>query len=142
MLMRNTKATVESIPPDQVLRVSRIVPKGSKSIAVDVTWIVNGEGRSQRIPIVWASVHFGGLRPWLVCPVSPEGVECGRRCGRLFLVGGKLGCRKCHQLTYRSSQVAHRWERWLIRMEMAGGFSVISDEMLLRGFKLMFESRE
>jgi hypothetical protein len=47
--------------------------------------------------------HFGGVRWWFSCP------QCGKRCKKLYLPPGQweIGCRLCHNLTYRSAQTAH-----------------------------------
>jgi hypothetical protein len=57
--------------------------------------------------------QFGGQRRWLVCPLVVAGVPCHRRAAKLYLPssGRYFGCRKCHDLTYRSCQEAHREER-------------------------------
>ena len=57
--------------------------------------------------------QFGGERRWFTCPLVADDAACDRRVGKLYLPpGGKyFGCRKCHNLAYRSSQEAHRSER-------------------------------
>ena len=57
--------------------------------------------------------NFGGERWWFICPLIVNGVVCNRRVGKLYLPPGAryFGCRKCHDLTYRSSQEAHQAER-------------------------------
>ena len=62
--------------------------------------------------------QFGGQRWWFVCPSIVRGIPCGRRAGKLYSPPGEkyFGCRKCYDLTYRSSQEAHQAERvfgWL-----------------------------
>lgn len=52
------------------------------------------------VPIQKTPCYFGGARYWFLCPNS----ACGRRVGKLYLATGKLACRKCHNLTYRSSK--------------------------------------
>ena len=48
---------------------------------------------------------FGGRRMWLVCPLSRNGIPCGRRALRLYLADGAVfGCRECLGLTYMSCQ--------------------------------------
>lgn len=49
--------------------------------------------------------HFGGVRWWMRCPRTRNGLPCGRRCAIFFLVGGHFGCKDCHDLTYESQQV-------------------------------------
>jgi hypothetical protein len=66
-----------------------------------------------RIPLQATYPAFGGLRWWFTCPLIVNGVACNRRVGKLFLPPGAqyFGCRHCHNLSYRSSQEAHQWER-------------------------------
>jgi hypothetical protein len=55
---------------------------------------------------------FGGRRWWFVCPIIINDTACDQRVGILYLPPGEkyFGCRKCHNLTYRSCQMAHRTE--------------------------------
>jgi hypothetical protein len=57
-----------------------------------------------KIPLVTEPCHFGGVRYWFICPLSRNGVPCGRRAGTLFLSPGSkyFGCRHCHDLSYES----------------------------------------
>jgi hypothetical protein len=48
--------------------------------------------------------HLGGQRWWFLCPLTKNGVACGRRVRKLYRCGKYFGCRHCHDLTYRSSQ--------------------------------------
>jgi hypothetical protein len=68
-----------------------------------------------RIPVrlQTTATQFGGERYWFTCPLIVNGVACGRRSGKLYLPPGAryFGCRKCHQLSYCSSQEAHHAER-------------------------------
>ena len=63
--------------------------------------------------------QFGGPRWWFVCPLIVGGITCNRRVSKLYLPPGAkyFGCRKCHELTYRSSQLAHQDERLVASME-------------------------
>jgi Zn-finger protein len=50
----------------------------------------------------WTPCHFGGQRPWFLCPAH----GCGRRVALLY--GGAIfACRHCHQLTYQSQRESH-----------------------------------
>jgi hypothetical protein len=62
--------------------------------------------------------QFGGRRWWFICPLIVRGIACNRRAGKLYLPPGAkyFGCRKCHNLTYRSCQEAHQSERLLGRL--------------------------
>jgi hypothetical protein len=63
--------------------------------------------------------QFGGTRWWFTCPGIGRGVACHRRVGKLYLPPGAkyFGCRKCHDLTYRSCQKAHWEERLFSRVD-------------------------
>jgi hypothetical protein len=41
-------------------------------------------------------LHFGGCRVWMICP------RCGDRVRVMFAVLGKIGCRRCLRVRYRS----------------------------------------
>lgn len=64
------------------------------------------------------STQFGGRRWWFTCPLVVSGVACNRRAGKLYLPPGAryFGCRRCHDLTYRSCQEAHQAERVFARL--------------------------
>jgi len=57
-----------------------------------------------KIGLTTTQCRFGGVRYWFICPLSRNGVPCGRRVGTLFLSsGGKyFGCRHCCNLSYES----------------------------------------
>lgn len=56
-------------------------------------------GVRYRVRVLWTPNTFGGLVPWVVCPVR----GCGRRV--LILYGGKVfACRHCQQLVYPSQR--------------------------------------
>ena len=76
------------------------------------------------VPIVWTPCHFGGSRPWFVCPGIVNGVPCGRRVGKLYGPGRYFLCRHCYRLAYQS-QREQPHERALrransIRMRLGG----------------------
>ena len=56
------------------------------------------------VRLVTTGCHLGGVRWWFVCPLSLNGVACGRRVRKVYLSGKYFGCRQCHNLAYRSSQ--------------------------------------
>ncbi len=57
-----------------------------------------------RINLTTTSCYFGGVRYWFICPLSVNGVYCGRRTGTLYLASGGnyFGCRHCYNLSYES----------------------------------------
>lgn len=62
-----------------------------------------------KVRLATTTCHFGGVRYWFICPLSRNGVPCGRRVGTLFLSsGGKyFGCRHCYDLSYESRNESH-----------------------------------
>jgi hypothetical protein len=58
----------------------------------------------QRVPISLTACHFGGQRPWFVCPVYCNGRYCGRRAAILYGAGELFACRRCYDLSYASQQ--------------------------------------
>jgi hypothetical protein len=58
------------------------------------------EGRTvvQNLEIEQTPQHFGGIRPWWICP------DCGRRCAIVYGFADRFTCRQCGKLTYTTSQ--------------------------------------
>lgn len=48
------------------------------------------------VRLEWTPCHFGGSRPWFLCPAA----GCGRRVAILYC-GPIFACRHCHRLVYR-----------------------------------------
>ena len=57
-----------------------------------------------KISLTTTPCNFGGVRYWFICPLSINGVHCGRRVGTLHLASGGnyFGCRHCYDLSYAS----------------------------------------
>lgn len=91
-----------------------------------------------RIPVRMQTTptRFGGQRWWFSCPLTVKGVVCNRRVGKLHLppVARYFGCRKCHRLTYRSCQEAHRSERMFGRLAQELGFDTEIGRLLALEF--------
>jgi hypothetical protein len=62
-----------------------------------------------QVPLVSTPCHYGGERWWFMCPLSKNGVPCGRRVGVLYKSGDYFGCRHCYELTYESRNKNHRY---------------------------------
>jgi hypothetical protein len=83
----------------------------------------------QRVPIRLTACHFGGVRPWFVCPAYCNGRYCGRRAAILYCAGELFACRRCHDLSYGSQQQM-ALDRGLeqarkIRMRLGGGADLL-----------------
>ena len=57
-----------------------------------------------KIPLVSTPCNFGGIRWWFICPLTTNGVYCGRRVAKLYCAPGGhyYGCRHCYDLSYDS----------------------------------------
>lgn len=80
---------------------------GTPIVTLQYRW---GDTEEVRIPV---PLQFGRGQWWFTCPLIVNGEACARRVGKLHLPRGAkyFGCRTCHKLTYRSSQMAHHAER-------------------------------
>jgi hypothetical protein len=79
-----------------------------------------------KVRLVTTPCHLGGVRWWFLCPLSKNGVSCGRRVGTFYLPpGGKYyGCRHCYNLSYES-----RNERPQGRIAYMGHFLTLSTRL-------------
>jgi hypothetical protein len=57
-----------------------------------------------KVSLTTTPCHFGGVRYWFICPLSKNGVYCGRRAGKVYCPPGAnyYGCRHCYNLSYES----------------------------------------
>lgn len=77
------------------------------------------------VRLSWSPCHYGGSRPWFVCPTR----ECGRRVRKLYAAGTSLHCRTCLGLAYRTQRMNQedrlrhraRKRRWAIGNQDPGG---------------------
>ncbi len=82
-------------------------------------YLVNKEPVACTVRLVTTRPTYGGLRWWLVCPVT------GRRAAKLHLPsGGRLfACRQAYGLTYRSCQECGQFRRLFASMGAELGMS-------------------
>jgi len=57
-----------------------------------------------KVQLTTTPCNFGGVRYWFICPLSKNGVYCGRRVSKLYCApgGNYYGCRHCYNLSYES----------------------------------------
>lgn len=81
------------------------------------------EDVEELIPVAETDCHFGGVRPWFLCPAVRNGRYCGRRVGKLFLGQKYFVCRHCLGLNYasQSEEPMHRHNRRANKIRMALG---------------------
>jgi hypothetical protein len=63
---------------------------------VELRYSVGGDPRRQSIIIERTRCHFGGARPWFICPVR------GERVAVLYMRAGRFACRHCQRIAYAS----------------------------------------
>jgi hypothetical protein len=88
--------------PSRVILVYRARQSGGEWMDVE-----------EPIQITHTGCHYGGCRPWFVCPEP----ACGRRTAILILAGRYFLCRRCYALTY-SSRREGRADRALRRAQI------------------------
>lgn len=68
-----------------------------RAAALELRYTSEGEAYRYRVALTYTGCHYGGARPWFVCP------GCGRRVAILY--GGRVFvCRRCRSLAYESSR--------------------------------------
>ena len=60
---------------------------------------LTGENGLHEIGLAWSACHYGGERPWFLCP------ECNRRVVKLVDYGEGFQCRHCADYRYRSQSI-------------------------------------
>jgi hypothetical protein len=71
----------------------------------------DNENLDYHVYLTTTPVPWGGLKWWFLCPLIKNGAPCRRRVGKLYQLGRYFGCRHCHDLTYRSCQDSHKFDR-------------------------------
>jgi len=59
-----------------------------------------------KVQLTTTPCNYGGERYWFVCPVSKNGIYCGKRVGTLYKAGDYFACRHCYNLTYSSRNLS------------------------------------
>jgi hypothetical protein len=75
--------------------ISYIVEPGRRGVRLQYT--SSGQEYDYLVPVVKTQPNYGGVRYWWLCP------SCGRRV-RILYGGSIFACRRCHNLTYETTQ--------------------------------------
>ena len=67
--------------------------KPDSYLTVSVKDVAGNQGVENIVHLTWTGLHFGGRRPWFLCP------DCSRRVAILYHAD-RFACRHCHNLTY------------------------------------------
>jgi hypothetical protein len=60
----------------------------------------------ESVSLTWTPCHYGGQRPWFLCPGVVNGRVCKRRVAILYGAGRYFLCRHCSNLGYESQREA------------------------------------
>ena len=77
--------------------------------AVVLSYSINGDPRTQRVPILRTSCHYGNTRPWFACP------HCMARVAVLYMRRGGFYCRKCARVAYYSQSEDVTGRTWRVQ---------------------------
>lgn len=91
-------------PDSGAVKSSIGVYGGPDSLRLDFQ--VEGVPAQQVVPVVRTACHFGGSRPWFLCPC------CRQRAGKLFLRWRRFACRLCQQVSYSSQSEDDMGRAW------------------------------
>jgi hypothetical protein len=58
----------------------------------------------ESVSLAWTPCHYGGQRPWFLCPGVVNGCICMRRVAILYGAGRYFLCRYCYNLGYASQR--------------------------------------
>jgi hypothetical protein len=61
----------------------------------------HAQSLSYAVPLSFTKCHYGGSRPWFICP----SVTCNQRVGTLRRIGNYFLCRHCGDLAYLSQRL-------------------------------------
>jgi hypothetical protein len=63
-----------------------------------------------KVRLTTTPCNFGGIRYWFICPLSKNGIYCGRKVAKLYKAPGAdyFGCRHCYNLSYESRNETRR----------------------------------
>ena len=77
-------------------------------LILQLTYKKNGQDTETRVAITRTPAYFGGERLWFLCPICSR----GEKLSKLYLPPNSkyFGCRKCHNLTYQSSQESRKYD--------------------------------
>lgn len=110
-IVRGKRLTTDHLPHLDVRELKRdgLITTGQERVNILWTfrkrWETLAPGEDHRwvdlvsrLNLSWMPCHYGGSRPWFVCP----GERCGRRAAILYGPTNPLLCRLCRGLAYAS----------------------------------------
>lgn len=66
------------------------------------SWSGEKSNMDCRVNLTTTPCNYGGVRYWFICPLTKNGIYCGRRVGVIYSIGKWFGCRKCGNIAYAS----------------------------------------
>jgi len=74
-------------------------------------WSGEKSDMDYNIELTTTPCRYGGKRYWFICPLSKNGIPCGRRVGVIFNIGKWFGCRHCGDIAYAKQMEGGKY-RW------------------------------
>jgi len=100
---------------------------------MDCAWLrlhysANGEPVNYTVRLTWTRPHYGGVRWWLVCPMT------NKRAAKLYLPPGahQFACREAHDLTYTSCRESGQFSALYGRLASSMGTDVAAIRAVMR----------
>lgn len=79
--------------------------------ALVLSYSLDGDPKTQRVPILRTACHYGNTRPWFACP------HCTARVAVLYFRRGGFYCRKCAQVAYYSQSEDLIGRTWRVQQK-------------------------
>jgi hypothetical protein len=92
------------------------------------------------VPLAHTPCHYGGTRPWFLCP------GCGRRVAVLYLLHSRFVCRRCGDVGYIVEHLSkeqrrqrREWRRWFRLCAMLPGGERKPKRMRWRTYRRIYK---
>ena len=79
--------------------------------AIVLSYAMNGERKTQRVPILRTACNYGNTRPWFACP------HCRARVAVIYCRRGGFYCRKCAGVGYYSQSEDACGRSWRVQQK-------------------------
>jgi hypothetical protein len=105
-IVRGSLQWTNPVTRQEAASVGFILERTDSALVLTLAYGIGDEAIRIPVPIQTTKSHIGGIRYWGKCP------DCGRRVRKLYVPPGgrRFSCRTFLDLTYESSQKAHKFD--------------------------------
>ena len=107
LLVAGSSSWMWPTPEDKSGTVGRAIGVDADEWGITLRFYIREIEYVRHIGITRTPCHFGGSRPWFVCPA------CKARVGVLFELSTDYLCRRCHKVSYRSQRTSPCARAWI-----------------------------